>query len=72
VWVPVLSYSLATLSGLSRITEDTHWLSDVFVGAVLGYAIGKFVVKRRNRKGNFNIMPVATTRQVGLGITYVF
>lgn len=74
IWVPVLSYSLATLCGLSRVTEDTHWLSDVFLGAVLGYAIGKFVVKKRNRlgKGRLNVYPVATTRQVSLGVNYVF
>lgn len=75
VWVPVLSYSLATLCGLSRITEDTHWLSDVFLGAVLGYAIGKYVVKKRNRlfkKGSLTVMPIATTRKFSLGITYMF
>jgi len=74
VWVPILSYGLATLCGLSRVTEDTHWLSDVFLAAALGYAIGKFVVKRRNRLGkqNFNIYPVATSHQIGLGFSYVF
>ncbi|MCP4213791.1 MAG: phosphatase PAP2 family protein, partial [bacterium] len=70
VWVPVLSYSLATLCGLSRITEDTHWLSDVFLGAVLGYAIGKFVVKRRNCISKLNIYPIVTTKQVSLNVSY--
>jgi membrane-associated phospholipid phosphatase len=74
VWVPILSYSVASLCGLSRITEDTHWLSDVFLGAVLGYAIGKYVVKKRNRlgKGRINIYPMASARQIGLGVQYVF
>lgn len=72
VWVPVLCYSLATLCGLSRITEDTHWLSDVFLGTVLGYAIGKYVVKTRNRLGKLTIYPVANTHQVGLSLNYVF
>jgi membrane-associated phospholipid phosphatase len=73
-WVPALSYSLATLCGLSRITEDTHWLSDVFLGAVLGYAIGKYVVKKRNRlgKSSLNIYPVANSHQLSLGIQYLF
>ena len=56
--VPILCYTLATLAGLSRVTEDTHWLSDVFVGAVLGYAIARFVVKKRS-KSKFNITPIA-------------
>jgi membrane-associated phospholipid phosphatase len=72
VWVPILCYSVATLSGLSRITEDTHWLSDVFLGAVLGYAIGKYVVKTRNRLQKLNIYPIAGSRQVGLSLNYVF
>jgi len=74
IWVPVLSYSLATMCGLSRVTEDTHWLSDVFLGAVLGYAIGKYVVKKRNRlgKSKLNIYPVAHSQQIGINIQYVF
>jgi len=74
VWVPILSYSLASLCGLSRITEETHWLSDVFVGGVLGYAIGKYIVKKRNRlgKSRLNITPVASFHHVGLGVQYVF
>jgi membrane-associated phospholipid phosphatase len=73
IWVPVLSYSVATLCGLSRVTEDTHWLSDVFLGAVLGYAIGKFVVKRRNRLDNkLTFYPMANSHQIGIGINYVF
>lgn len=74
VWVPVLSYSLAALCGMSRVTEDTHWLSDVFLGAVLGYAIGKYVVKKRNRlgKGKLNIYPTANSHQISLGVQYTF
>lgn len=72
VWVPILCYSVATLAGLSRITEETHWLSDVFLGAVLGYAIGKYVVKTRNRLPKLNIYPMANSRQVGIGLNYVF
>jgi len=75
VWVPVLSYTLASLCGLSRITEDTHWLSDVFLGAVLGYAIGKYVVKKRNRLGRrskVNVFPIAGSQRIGLSFNYSF
>jgi membrane-associated phospholipid phosphatase len=37
VYVPVISYAAATIVGITRIGESTHWASDVFVGAVLGY-----------------------------------
>ena len=72
IWVPVLCYSIATACGLSRITEDTHWLSDVFLGAVLGFVIGKYVVKTRNRLQKLNIYPMANTHQVGVSLNYVF
>lgn len=47
--VPILAYTGAGLIGLSRITENRHWTSDVFVGAVLGYFCGKQVVNNYHR-----------------------
>jgi len=47
--IPILSYSVATLIGLSRITENKHWTTDVFMGAVLGYYTGKQVVNNYHR-----------------------
>ena len=47
--VPIISYSAASLIGLSRITENKHWASDVFVGAVVGYLCGKQVVNNYHR-----------------------
>jgi len=35
--VPILSYAAASIVGITRIGESTHWASDVFVGAILGY-----------------------------------
>jgi membrane-associated phospholipid phosphatase len=69
--IPVICYTLATCVGLSRITEDAHWMSDVIVGAALGYSIGTFVVRERaNTK--FSIMPVTDGESVMIGTTYKF
>ena len=43
--MPIISYGLASLVGISRIIEDTHWASDVFVGAVLGYLTSIEILK---------------------------
>lgn len=59
--IPIIAYSAATLIGLSRIAENVHWASDVFVGATLGYLAGREVVNnyhrfmriRQPRRGNF-------------------
>ncbi|GAA4335669.1 phosphatase PAP2 family protein [Flaviaesturariibacter amylovorans] len=48
-WVPVLSYSVATLVGLSRITENRHWATDVLAGAALGYLTGRLTVRNYKR-----------------------
>ena len=48
-WIPVISYSFATLVGISRLTEDKHWPTDVLVGAALGYLSGRQVVNNYHR-----------------------
>lgn len=48
-WVPWVSYTAASLIGLSRITENKHWLTDVVAGAALGYLSGKQVVNNYHR-----------------------
>lgn len=39
--VGAIAYPIAAIVGLSRITDDYHWLSDVTAGAVLGTLIGR-------------------------------
>ncbi len=46
-WVTPLAYGCATLVGVSRISMRMHFPSDVFVGATLGYMIGRHVAHGR-------------------------
>jgi membrane-associated phospholipid phosphatase len=55
VWVPILAYATATGVALSRVTENKHWLSDSLVGSVLGYVIGRLVV--RNHLSRYHMPP---------------
>jgi membrane-associated phospholipid phosphatase len=48
-FIPILAYSAATLIGLSRITENKHWATDVLVGAALGFVTGRQVVNNYHR-----------------------
>ena len=43
-WVPYVAYGLAGVVSFSRITTSSHFLSDVFFGAALGYTVGRFTV----------------------------
>jgi len=49
VWVPIVSYTAASLISLSRITENKHWTTDVLVGAMLGYLSGRQIVNNYHR-----------------------
>jgi hypothetical protein len=45
-WHVWLAYGLATFVGFSRVSLQSHFPSDVFAGAALGYAIAHYVVLR--------------------------
>jgi membrane-associated phospholipid phosphatase len=45
-WVPLLAYGFATAISFSRITTSSHFPSDVFLGAALGYTITRYEVLR--------------------------
>lgn len=42
-WVPWVAYGIATLIDFSRITLQSHFPSDVFMGSVIGYTVGRYV-----------------------------
>jgi PAP2 superfamily len=43
-WVPWLAYGFATAISFSRVTTVSHFPSDVFLGAALGYTITRYQV----------------------------
>jgi membrane-associated phospholipid phosphatase len=46
-WVTFAAYGLASLVGFSRVTNQAHFPSDVFMGAALGYVVSRFGVLQR-------------------------
>lgn len=45
-WVPWVAYGMASVISFSRITNQAHFSSDVFLGAALGSMISEFAVLR--------------------------
>ena len=43
-WVPWVSYTAAAFIALTRLPDQAHFGSDIFLGGVLGYTISHFVV----------------------------
>jgi membrane-associated phospholipid phosphatase len=46
-WVPWVAYGAAGVIGFSRLTLQSHFPSDVFLGAALGYSVSRFAVLDR-------------------------
>lgn len=51
----VLAYSVSTFVAASRVHESKHWASDVFIGAAIGYFIGKKICSLHRRKGKNHV-----------------
>ena len=51
--IDFMVYSLATFIALSRIYQNKHWASDIFIGSVIGYFVGKKICAlNRDRNPN--------------------
>lgn len=46
--VPILAYSLATITACGRINGNFHWGSDVLMGAAIGYFTSRLIVHHDN------------------------
>ena len=47
--VPTIAYTAATLVAFDRVNDRVHFSSDVAAGAILGTAVGRFLVARHRR-----------------------
>ena len=56
-WVPYVSYGLAGVVGVTRVMEQTHWASDVIVGAVIGTYCTKFVEYLNSPSSSLTVLP---------------
>ncbi len=75
-WVKATAWSFAGLVGLSRLELDAHWASDVVAGALIGAAVGQWVV-RRNRPEleggfRFDLAPTIGRDRVGVSVAFSF
>jgi len=52
VWVPVLAYTLAAGTAVSRLYDNKHWASDVVIGSALGFVTGRFMWKQSHKSNN--------------------
>jgi membrane-associated phospholipid phosphatase len=70
-WVPLVAYSVAGLTGISRMYDNRHWLSDVFAGAVVGTLTGRMICKS-HQQDPVQIVPAFTGGVPGFSMTYTW
>jgi len=68
----VLAYSLSTWAAISRVHESKHWASDVFIGAAIGYFIGKKICSLHREQDGSGIQVGFCMRPQFKGITLNF
>ena len=67
IWVPILCYSLAGLTAASRVYQNDHWFSDIFIGSALGFAIGRTIMNNHIKK--LKVLPMS---DVGTGVMLIY
>jgi membrane-associated phospholipid phosphatase len=68
--VPIIAYSAATAVGLSRIIQNQHWISDVMVGAALGFLSGRQVVNNYHRFSKIQIGAAKKKNTLSFNLNY--
>lgn len=53
--VDVAAYSVSTFVAASRVHESKHWTSDVFIGAAIGYFVGKKICSLHRDRDKKNV-----------------
>ncbi|MDY0987273.1 lipid A 1-phosphatase [Flavobacterium sp. ACN2] len=84
IWYGIAGYAVATGTGLFRIYNNRHWLTDVAAGAGIGilstkiaYWINPYITKKlfkssAENKSTSMILPFYNGQQYGLGFAKVF
>jgi len=67
IWVPIVCYTFAGLTAMSRVYQNDHWFSDVFIGSAIGFAIGKTIMNNHIKK--VKVLPIS---HVGMGVMLVY
>ena len=81
-WISVAGYSTAVLTGIMRVRNNKHWVSDVVAGAgvgILSVELGYLMLPLFHKiigissdNKNLVIVPVVGNNNYGLGLAYTF
>lgn len=72
-WISVAGYAMATTTGVFRMANNQHWISDVLIGAGIGIFSTKvvyFTHQYRWGKKNSNIVILPAIYRNGVGVSF--
>lgn len=69
--IPILCYSLAGIGSLALVTNDNHWVSDIFLGAALGYYTAAYIRDIDDKRTPYMVVPLISPQIIGIGIVSV-
>lgn len=75
--VPIVAYGLATAVSLSRFAAQRHFASDIFVGAAMGWFIGRYVYRTHmdhaiHRHWKPKVVPQFQPSERSYGVALIF
>ncbi len=69
ILVDVLAYSLSALTAAARIHKSKHWASDAFIGAAIGYFVGKKICSLHRKQDNRSVQFGLSLNPSAKGVT---
>ncbi len=70
VYASILLYTISASTVMQRIYDDKHWASDTVLGGLIGYFIGKAVVKYDQGENRISIGTYSSAESFGLSLHY--
>jgi len=61
LWSDAALYGIAGLTGMARLNDDRHWISDVFAGALVGHLSARWLARGR---GSLTVGPAGIAASV--------
>ncbi|MDR1479152.1 MAG: phosphatase PAP2 family protein [Planctomycetaceae bacterium] len=72
LWLKSFFYVCSTFAGISRINDDSHYLSQVLLGWFIAHLSVSAVCKTESAFANnqFKVFPIADSKNIGIGISF--
>jgi hypothetical protein len=69
-WAKCFFYACSPWTGMSRINDNVHYLSQVWLGWWMAYLACESVNKTESQKGPMVVTPLVTPEMTGVGVVY--